>query len=164
MSPDLTILVDSKVSPSLIKNIDQLLLEVFSFNNIVLVESILLPHSCWDKSRHQYNASCLLSFAKSKASNEIAALIIATDAYVPGLNFVFGVAARDQGIVVSTFRLENDPEFLLKEITHELGHIFGLTHCSLPCVMTFSNSVWEARMKSNIFCEKCWDKISQEKY
>lgn len=164
MLPNLTILVDSKVPPSLIKNLDHLLHEVFPFNKITLIESILLPYSCWDKSRYQYNANCLLSFAKSKAPNEIVALIIATDAFVPGLNFVFGIAAKDQGIVVSVFRLENDSDFVLKEITHELGHVFGLSHCSLPCVMTFSNSVWEAKMKGSVFCEKCWGKISQVKH
>ncbi|MHA2244357.1 MAG: hypothetical protein ACXADY_05270 [Candidatus Hodarchaeales archaeon] len=63
--------------------------------------------------------------------------------------------------VVSIYRLKNDPDFLKKEITHELGHVFGLEHCTLPCVMTFSNSVWEARLKSSTFCEKCLKQLER---
>jgi archaemetzincin len=86
-------------------------------------------------------------------------LIISKDVYVQGLNFVFGIASKGLGAIVSVYRLENDPEFVEKEITHELGHVFGLRHCFLPCVMTFSNSVWEARLKSGTFCEKCRKEI-----
>lgn len=158
---DLSILVDPEVSQSLIIELDHHLIDMFPFSNVQVIESIKLPNSCWNKSRRQFNANCLLAFASSYKNTGIVALIISKDAYVPGLNFVFGVASRELGAVVSIYRLENDPDFLKKEITHELGHVFGLKHCSLPCVMTFSNSVWEARMKSSAFCEQCWKLLIQ---
>ncbi|UCG90666.1 MAG: pentalenene synthase [Candidatus Heimdallarchaeota archaeon] len=159
---NLNILVDPDVSQSLIMELDHHLLDVFPINNIDLLESVELPSSCWDKSRHQFNANCLLAFAMSYKRSRIVVLIISKDAYVSGLNFVFGVASRGLGAVVSIYRLENDPDFIKKEIIHELGHVFGLKHCALPCVMTFSNSVWEARLKSSAFCEKCWKQLKQE--
>lgn len=159
MSRDLKILVDLDISQSLIIELDKHLREIFSFASIEIGKSVQLPSSCWNASRHQFNANCLLAFASSQFPTGIVLLIISKDAYVQGLNFVFGVASKGMGAIVSVYRLENDPEFVQKEITHELGHVFGLGHCSLPCVMTFSNSVWEAKLKSSTFCEKCRKEI-----
>lgn len=163
MPLDLWILVDPDVSQSVIIELDQHLIDVFPFTKVDVIESVELPRSCWNKSRRQFDANCLLSFAVSYKSTGIVVLLIFKDAYVSGLNFVFGVASTGIGAVVSVYRLENDPEFVQKEITHELGHVFGLSHCLLPCIMTFSNSLWEARMKSSTFCEKCCAHLIQEK-
>ena len=161
MPLDLSILVDPEVSQSLIIGLNHHLTDVFPFNSIEIINSVVLPSSCWNKSRRQFDADCLLAFVNAFKSTGIAALIISKDAYVSGLNFVFGVASKGFGAVISAYRLENDTDFLNKEITHELGHVFGLKHCSLPCVMTFSNSVWEARLKSSAFCEKCWEQLKR---
>ena len=63
------------------------------------------------------------------------------------------------GCVVSTNRLKQSVDFVRKECTHELGHVFGLSHCKLPCVMTFSNSVHEANQKQSTLCESCRNKV-----
>ncbi|MFX0184737.1 MAG: zinc-dependent metalloprotease family protein [Candidatus Hodarchaeota archaeon] len=151
----MNILTDSGIPESWLLGLDQNLVETFSFSDIFVSQSIKLPNSCWIRSRHQFNAQCLLSFARSLSHYETVLLITSKDTYVPGLNFVFGVASKGQGAVVSTYRLGNDPSFLQKEIIHELGHVFGLNHCTIPCVMTFSNSVWEAQQKNSKFCYKC---------
>ncbi|MFW9902988.1 MAG: archemetzincin [Candidatus Thorarchaeota archaeon] len=155
MSSDIRILVDPQISPKLIIELEKPLMDIFPFDSVDLRKDIQVPSSCWNASRHQFNANCLLTFATSLFPAGIVVLLISKDAYVQELNFVFGIASKGIGAVVSTYRLENDPEFVKKEIIHELGHVFGLSHCSLPCVMTFSNSVWEARLKSVTFCEKC---------
>ncbi|MFX0051167.1 MAG: hypothetical protein ACFFAJ_16915 [Candidatus Hodarchaeota archaeon] len=155
MIQDLNILTDTGIPESWLKRLDQNLVQTFSFSEIVISKSIKLPNSCWIRSRNQFNASCLLSYARSLSPGKTVLLITSRDTYVPGLNFVFGVASRGQGAVVSIYRLGNDPSFLQKEIIHELGHVFGLDHCKIPCVMTFSNSVWEAQQKNSEFCDKC---------
>ena len=160
----LSLLVETNISQSNISELDQHLIDVFPFTKVNVIKSVELPRSCWNKSRSQFDANCLLSFAASYRSTGVVVLLTSKDAYVSGLNFVFGVASKGLGAVISVFRLENDPEFILKEITHELGHVFGLGHCSLPCVMTFSNSVWEARLKSSAFCKKCWKQLSEERF
>lgn len=89
------------------------------------------------------------------------------DIYVPDMNFVFGLASSDGGCaIVSTNRLRsNDPgifrERLLKEVAHELGHVFGLSHCpDRRCVMHFSNSLQDTDFKSSEMCGKCSTKLS----
>jgi len=47
-------------------------------------------------------------------------------------------------------------ERILKEAVHELGHTFGLSHCSSPsCVMFFSNSLPGTDRKKSDFCPEC---------
>ncbi|MFX0062561.1 MAG: Zn-dependent protease [Candidatus Hermodarchaeota archaeon] len=166
MPIDLHVLIGQKVSTNMLKGLDEHLIKVFSsISEVTLTSSIELPRSCWNSSRQQFQAGCLLSFAISSVAHKsscLVLLIIAEDAYIPSLQFVFGVASKAKGGVVSTFRLEDDPDFLKKEIIHELGHAFGLQHCRLPCVMTFSNNVSEAKLKNSMFCERCKEKLSQD--
>ena len=90
------------------------------------------------------------------------------DAYVEGLNFVFGLATPGFGIAsVYTRRLEVDAskevflERLCKEVLHETGHLLGLGHCRTSgCVMNFSNSVAEVDEKEPKFCPKCREKLA----
>ncbi|RUM90551.1 MAG: hypothetical protein DSZ26_02730 [Thermovibrio sp.] len=87
------------------------------------------------------------------------------DLYSDGLNFVFGVAYPFRGCIVSYARLISDDEesFLSrvrKEITHEMGHVFGLEHCPNPrCVMHFSNSLSDTDFKGEDFCQICSEKL-----
>ena len=49
----------------------------------------------------------------------------------------------------------------IKTACHELGHIFGLTHCSFyECLMNGSNLVEEADKKPFILCPVCLRKIA----
>ncbi|MHA2362850.1 MAG: archaemetzincin family Zn-dependent metalloprotease [Candidatus Hodarchaeales archaeon] len=153
----INILIDNTINSSLIQNLESKVLQIFPFIDNVTQSTIsLLPQSCWIANRQQMNANCLLDYYLSQ--NQISGvllILIALDCYSPRLNFVFGIARKYCGAVVSIYRLENDPDFILKECIHELGHVFGLNHCQLPCVMTFSNSVLEARHKSVSFCDSC---------
>lgn len=87
------------------------------------------------------------------------------DVYSNGLNFVFGIALPFKGFLVSYARLLSDDRELFlsrlrKEITHEMGHVFGLPHCPDPkCVMHFSNSLIDTDLKSEEFCPSCKRKL-----
>lgn len=90
------------------------------------------------------------------------------DLYIPILTFVFGEAQLEaRGALVSLHRLRQEfyglpsnpallAERLLKESLHELGHTFGLRHCSdYQCVMSPSHAVEKIDLKLAQFCPAC---------
>lgn len=90
------------------------------------------------------------------------------DLCIPILTFVFGEAQLGGSAgIVSTARLKQEfyglpsnPDLLfrrlVKEMNHELGHTFGLTHCtSRDCVMYLANSIRDVDIKGESFCGRC---------
>jgi len=110
----------------------------------------------YNTNRMQYDASNLLNYlVRSKARlNALCLWIVSDDLYVKGMNFVFGVAQPGKAAVLSTHRLDSF-ELIKREAVHEMGHVFGLQHCTNYCVMQFSNSLYEAKKKPDKLCEKC---------
>ncbi|MFP3310624.1 MAG: pentalenene synthase [Caldivirga sp.] len=87
--------------------------------------------------------------------------VVNADGYVPGLNFVFGVAEGDYALVF-TARLLGEllVTRILKEVIHEVGHTLGLGHCENPsCVMHFSNTLMDTDRKGPGFCPRCMVKV-----
>jgi archaemetzincin len=126
----------------------------------------------YNPQRKQYFSSKLLAYLKKSEREERVVGIADVDLYVPRLNFVFGEADIVSGIaIVSLCRLRQEyyglaPDEALfleratKEIVHELGHTFGLQHCSNnKCVMHFSNSLADTDLKGASFCSSCRPKI-----
>jgi len=94
----------------------------------------------------------------------------------PTWNFVFGQASlRDRVGVYSLARYS--PEFFgeaaradsahkllirgMKVVTHETGHIFGITHCvKYNCLMNGSNSLQESDRRTMFLCPDCLEKLA----
>ena len=92
------------------------------------------------------------------------------DLFIPILTYVFGEAQLGGRVaVVSTARLTEDvalagprlfEDRLVKEAIHELGHVFGLTHCATPvCVMGRSGGVRDVDSKRADLCEDCLERL-----
>jgi archaemetzincin len=115
-----------------------------------------LAEGTYDTNRMQYDASNLLNYLiRYKTRSESLCLwLISEDIYVPGMNFVFGVAQPGKAAVISTHRLDSF-ELIKKEAIHEMGHVLWLHHCNNYCVMQFSNSLYEAKKKPAKLCERC---------
>jgi archaemetzincin len=144
----------------------------------IIPETLNLPQKAFDNLRKQYRSDVILSLVKGYAEKTVdldrVLGVVDVDIYVPRLNFVFGEAeCPGKAALISLWRLR--PEFYnapsnfelfidrsTKEAVHELGHTFGLTHCSNPfCVMYFSNSIFETDRKKGVFCNKCYTSIQK---
>jgi len=159
--PIIRLLVHKKIDDETIRLARKVILETFT--GIKKVEHSVLPDisSAFNPLREQYNAERILDTLVLRVPPIFLALI-PYDLFVPNLNFVFGVALPLRGCVISTYRLKlyasRDlyQKRLLKTIRHELGHVFGLQHCSQKCVMRFANSLYELDIKPPNFCPHCY--------
>jgi archaemetzincin len=136
--------------------------------DVKILPSIEEPVYAFDPVRNQYHSTKILSYIVGNHNNSALRTIgiIGVDLFIPILTYVFGEAQLDgKAAIVSGARLKQEYyglkpdkklyiERLFKEVMHELGHTFGLTHCELPhCVMHLSNNVAGIDKKTSNFCE-----------
>ena len=146
---------------SLVDELAPILRETFGAE-VVAAPPMPLTPGAWNASRGQYLSTALLDRLADARKPEWERLlgIAEVDLYVPDLNVVFGEADRERGVAVfSVDRLRSgaDEALLVRraatEAVHELGHTWGLSHCSKPtCVMWFSNTLAETDRKGFGFC------------
>lgn len=126
----------------------------------------------YSDTRKQIDAASLLDTATAyRRRHDIAdpvLLVVSQDLYSPGHSSVFGLAREPAGVaVVSAARLCNEfyglspsdddlVDRLSKEGAHEIGHLFGLSHCPDPeCIMFRPDTLAELDRKKKIFCPGC---------
>lgn len=123
------------------------------------------PDGAYDARRQQHSSRVLLTWLIEHMPSPDAKVLGITDVdlFIPILTFVFGEAQLGgRAAVVSTARLAADaaPPLvrarLLKEAAHEVGHTFGLLHCTrTTCAMARSPSVAAVDAKSHGLCPDC---------
>jgi archaemetzincin len=165
--------VDSEMMSKIQENLN-MTLQDNEFTRIA--RSMSLPKEAFDESKQQYRSDIILSkihnHAARTGSLDYVLGIVDVDIFLPPLNYVFGEAeSPGKAALISLWRLKPefygrkpDAELLIersaKEAIHELGHTFGLKHCSNPfCVMYFSNSIFETDRKQSLFCNKDYLKL-----
>ncbi len=140
-----------------------------------VIDPIDIPPEAYESRRGQYYSPFILEKILDSAPDDYHRIlgIVDVDLYVHGLNFIFGQADLQHGItIISLIRLRQEyyglpPDKklfylrMLKEAVHELGHTYGLDHCTnYRCVMYFSNSLQHTDRKGVDFCRQCKRKLN----
>lgn len=140
-------------------------------------ECTLDIHQFYNPGRRQYDANGLLKLISDNAPEGPLKVIgmLRVDLYIPILTYIFGQASLNGRTgVVSLYRLRNEhyglePDYDLlierfsKVTLHELGHTFGLIHCSNPvCVMRSSTYVEDLDQKDKSFCYHCRAELNKK--
>jgi archaemetzincin len=100
-------------------------------------------------------------------------LVVHQDLFKNGNSFVFGLARESVGAaVVSTARLSNEYygrdgndddliDRIIKEGSHEVGHLLGLDHCSdHECIMFKPDTLDELDRKKKALCKLCSEQLT----
>jgi archaemetzincin len=135
-----------------------------------------IPERAYDPKRRQYQSVELMKMLSQNAPRDASRVLGVTDVdlSIPMLSFLFGQAQFDGPIaVVSLCRLHQEfyglppddsllRERTVKEVLHELGHTFGLVHCSEPtCAMSLATHIELVDAKSEQYCARCGSRLVQ---
>ncbi|HVO73123.1 MAG TPA: archaemetzincin, partial [Ignavibacteriaceae bacterium] len=157
---------------SQLKDIRDFLLKKF-LSHVHIINLDIEVDSAFLKGRGQYYSTQIISAAAELTKELQGKILLLTelDLCIPVLTFVFGEAQLNgKHSIVSVCRLheefyseESNEKLLMerikKEVLHELGHNFGLKHCTdWDCVMHSSPGIEEVDIKGGNFCKSCISK------
>jgi archaemetzincin len=129
-----------------------------------------VPEAAYDPKRGQFQSVEIMKMLAQLAPREASRILGVTnvDLAIPMLTFLFGQAQFDGPIaLVSLCRLHQEfyglpaqenllRERTVKEVLHELGHTFGLVHCSEPtCAMSLATHIELVDAKAERYCARC---------
>jgi archaemetzincin len=129
-----------------------------------------VPDGAYDAKRGQYQSVEIMKMLSPLAPTNTSRVLGITDVdlAIPMLSFLFGQAQFEGPVaVVSMCRLHQEfyglpaqesllRERTIKEVLHELGHTFGLVHCSEPvCAMSLATHIELVDAKAEQYCSRC---------
>ena len=138
--------------------------------------ALRLPDGAYDAKRGQYQSvEFMKAVARCRPSDAIRILgVTEVDLAIPMLTFVFGQAQLDGPVaLLSLCRLRQEfyglageegllRERVVKEVLHELGHTFGLTHCVEPrCAMSLATHIGLVDNKEERYCAHCGEQLAR---
>lgn len=138
------------------------------------LEALEIPEAAYEPKRKQYQSVEIMKMLAQHAPVDATRILGVTDVdlAIPMLSFLFGQAQLDGKVaVVSLYRLHQEfyglpaddallRERTVKEVLHELGHTFGLTHCSdSACAMSLATHIELVDGKSEEFCSRCGSQL-----
>jgi len=143
--------------------------EVFLTNTIELRPNSNNSRIGYDENL-QLNAKYIIDSILSKPSfkNYLATMALTTEDIYPGneWNYVFGLAYYNKRVgITSINRFDSEISNLkllrlLKTATHEISHMFGISHCiTNECLMNGSNHIKELDRNQLRLCSLCQEKI-----
>jgi archaemetzincin len=140
------------------------------------LNGLSIPAGAFDPKRRQYESVEIMKMLSENAPPDATRILGVTDVdlCIPMLSFLFGQAQLDGKVaVVSLCRLQQEfyglpghddilRERLTKEVLHEIGHTFGLVHCSeQTCAMSLSTHIGMVDAKFERYCSRCGSQLAQ---
>jgi archaemetzincin len=157
----------------------QLLVQSLAFitgtDQVTILPRRPLPDESWNPTTAMYDAERVLTSLRALRPHDGYRLVGVTDGdlYAADLRYLFGLASAHHDVaVLSAVRLEE--EFwdragdwdlyrwrFLKIVAHELGHTFGLPHCTrgVPCLMSAIHGIADADAVEPSYCDQCRRRI-----
>lgn len=138
--------------------------------------ALSIPESAYDGKRKQYQSVEIMKLLAQNTPQDASRVLGVTDVdlSIPMLSFLFGQAQLAGTVaIVSLYRLQQEfyglpprddllRERLTKEVLHEMGHTFGLVHCSeQKCAMSLSTHIGMVDAKSQQYCSRCGLQIAE---
>lgn len=155
--------------PQQLREIEKRLPEIYDLH-VQRVTPWFDPEKSFHAGRGQYDALGLLRQLLEGLPEDADRVLAMTgvDLFIPVLTYVFGEAQLDgptsilsaRRLAPQAYGLPADParfgQRLLTESVHELGHTFGLPHCTTPgCAMHGATYVEEIDLKGPVLCDGC---------
>ena len=172
---DLCLVPIGGVAPNVMEWIENAAAEWFPLP-IRRLPALAVPEGAYDAKRQQYQSVEIMKLVARAAPRDASRILGVTDVdlAIPMLSFLFGQAQFDGPVaIVSLCRLHQEfyglpaqekllRERTVKETLHELGHTFGLVHCSAPnCAMSLATHIELVDSKSERYCARCGTQLVQ---
>ena len=172
---DLCLVPIGDVPPKVMEWIENAAAEWFPLP-IRRLPALAVPEGAYDAKRQQYQSVEIMKLLARSAPRDASRVLGVTDVdlAIPMLSFLFGQAQFDGPVaIVSLCRLHQEfyglpaqekllRERTVKETLHELGHTFGLVHCSDPnCAMSLATHIELVDSKSEKYCARCGSQLVQ---
>ncbi len=147
-------------------------LEIAFSSEVAIMEPLSTMPGSYNSHYGQYDANAILNGMMQgngvESAYHLNVAVTDTDLYAGKLSFVFGYADYVSHVaVVSLARLvaKKDTPLserrLLKLLRHEIGHMYGMAHCTHPeCIMRGANSREEADSIPLNMCPSCAAKLA----
>jgi len=103
------------------------------------------------------NAALLLKYLGREFSTKRVLWLVDRELLYPKIGPIAGCTSERAALLYAGI----EPEVLVKEALHEVGHLMGLEHCLHDCVMQLSRSAKNAWEKPSRLCPTCTTRLNQ---
>ena len=168
--PIITIIPIGEVRADILKYIGKSLEHTFNVTTDIVPWQNINTHIPEPLYGGKYHSTGILKYLSERVPENTLKLLAVTesDLYSPIFACMFGEAQLGgRCALMSLYRLRQefynltpDPNVFLsrckKEAIHEIGHTFGLVHCSdKNCIMYPSSTIMDTDVKSDFLCPVC---------